>query len=129
MAKRIQLSRKRGWRKPDGTVVVSRPSRWGNPFRLDGTVDIKLLSSDTLDSLVALTHLQLKWGDGQPTTQGAVAAYHLALLRGQLRVTIDDVVRELSGHDLACWCKPGEPCHADVLLTIAGERSNPTETN
>jgi hypothetical protein len=30
--RRVQLSRKRGWRKPPGAVVVSRPTRWGNPF-------------------------------------------------------------------------------------------------
>ena len=23
---------------------------------------------------------------------------------------------ELRGKNLACWCKPGHPCHADVLL-------------
>lgn len=33
--------------------------------------------------------------------------------------TVEDVVRELRGKNLACWCKPGEPCHADVLLEIA----------
>ncbi len=26
---------------------------------------------------------------------------------------------ELRGKDLACWCKPDQPCHADVLLEIA----------
>jgi hypothetical protein len=34
--KRIQLRRTKGWRKPEGTIVVSRPSRWGNPFTLGG---------------------------------------------------------------------------------------------
>jgi len=29
------------------------------------------------------------------------------------------VRRELKGRDLACWCKPDESCHADVLLEIA----------
>jgi hypothetical protein len=29
---RIQLQRTIGWRLPAGAVVVSRPSRWGNPF-------------------------------------------------------------------------------------------------
>jgi hypothetical protein len=29
------------------------------------------------------------------------------------------VRRELRGKDLVCWCKPGKPCHADVLLEIA----------
>ena len=32
MPARIQLRRTKGWRKPEGAVVVSRPSRWGNPF-------------------------------------------------------------------------------------------------
>lgn len=22
---------------------------------------------------------------------------------------------------LCCWCKPGQPCHADVLLRLANE--------
>jgi hypothetical protein len=25
-------------------------------------------------------------------------------------------VSELRGENLACWCKPGAPCHADILL-------------
>jgi hypothetical protein len=25
----------------------------------------------------------------------------------------------LRGKNLACWCKPGQPCHADVLLKLA----------
>lgn len=28
-------------------------------------------------------------------------------------------IGELRGKNLACWCKPGKPCHADVLLEIA----------
>jgi hypothetical protein len=37
--KRIQLRRTKGWRKPEGAVVVARPSRWGNPYRIGGDVD------------------------------------------------------------------------------------------
>ena len=33
--RRVQLSRRKGWRKPENTVVVARPSRWGNPFPAD----------------------------------------------------------------------------------------------
>ena len=32
MPNRIQLRRTKGWRKPEGAVVVSRPGRWGNPY-------------------------------------------------------------------------------------------------
>jgi len=28
---------------------------------------------------------------------------------------------ELRGKDLACWCKIGEPCHADILLELANQ--------
>jgi len=27
---------------------------------------------------------------------------------------------ELAGKTLACWCAPGQACHADVLLELAG---------
>ena len=93
MAARIQLRRTKGWRKPAGAVVVARPSRWGNPFVVG--VD----------------------GD----RAACVARYRDALERGELTFTAADVRRELAGHDLACWCTPGEPCHADVLLAIAAD--------
>ncbi len=35
------------------------------------------------------------------------------------RAAIADGLAELRGKNLACWCKPGEPCHADVLLELA----------
>jgi hypothetical protein len=36
--------------------------------------------------------------------------------------TVEDVRAELAGKDLACWCRPSQPCHADVLLSIAAGR-------
>jgi hypothetical protein len=30
-------------------------------------------------------------------------------------------VSELRGKDLACWCRLGQACHADVLLKLANE--------
>ncbi len=32
---------------------------------------------------------------------------------------VRDHIHELRGRDLACPCKPGAPCHADVLLELA----------
>jgi Domain of unknown function (DUF4326) len=29
---RIHLRRTKGWRKPDGAIVVARPTKWGNPY-------------------------------------------------------------------------------------------------
>jgi hypothetical protein len=96
--KRIQLSRRAGWRKPPGALVVSRPSRWGNPF------------------VVTPSRSRAE----------AVHLYEEALRAGELSFTIDDVRRELSGRALACWCPLDGPCHADVLLAAAN-RSTPDE--
>lgn len=41
-------------------------------------------------------------------------AYAVERLRGN-----PNVFEPLRGKNLACWCKPGEPCHADVLLELA----------
>ena len=51
----------------------------------------------------------------------SVAQFRRALLAGDktLGFTIDEVRRELSGKNLACWCPLNEPCHADVLLEVA----------
>jgi hypothetical protein len=91
MPARVQLRRTKGWRKPDGAVVVARPTKWGNPFRVGV--------------------------DGGRSE--CVALYRVALTRGDLPVKPDDVRAELAGKDLACWCPAGLPCHADVLLRVA----------
>ena len=74
---------------PVGTVVVTRPTKWGNPHPL---------------SL---------------GREEAVRRYRDDLVAGRLPVTVEDVRRELRGRDLACYCRPDESCHADVLMKIA----------
>jgi hypothetical protein len=32
---------------------------------------------------------------------------------------VPQIREELAGKNLACWCRPDQPCHADVLLEIA----------
>jgi len=31
--RRLQRKRSKGWRKPEGSISVTRPGRWGNPFK------------------------------------------------------------------------------------------------
>lgn len=114
---RVQRKRQKGRRLPEGAVCVSRPSRWGNPYRLerrddwfDGTVSLVV---DSRDGTV------IDYGAKEFVANLAVEEYRRALLAGELRVTVEDVRRELRGKLLACWCKPGAPCHADVLLEVA----------
>lgn len=91
MPRRVQLRRTKGWRKPPGVVTVSRPSKWGNPYR---------------------------FGDDGDRAE-CMEPYRADLLAGEMSFSVDDVRHELAGADLACWCRLDQPCHADVLLELA----------
>ncbi len=94
--KRIQLRRTKGWRKPEGAVVVARPSPWGNPWKVGDPAP---------------------WKPDEPMDRaGAVGVYRYMVDTAEGRRVIR---AELTGRDLACWCPLDEPCHADVLLGIA----------
>ena len=97
MPKRIQLQRKKGWRKPEGAIVVARPAAWGNPYKVGDTVEVD-------GRLVRVTQ-----------------AIAVALFRIWVEQYADYARETLAGHDLACWCPLDQPCHADVLLEIAND--------
>jgi hypothetical protein len=63
---------------------------------------------------------------GHHTAEEAVALYRIDLIAGSLPFTIDDARRKLKGEYLICWCKPGAPCHADVLTFIPKGNANPS---
>jgi hypothetical protein len=86
---RIQRQRRQGWRLPTHAVSVTRPGRWGNPFRIgrDG------------DRAQVLQRFEAYAGDRLAHDPGWLAP--------------------LRGKDLACWCPEGIACHADILLRLA----------
>jgi len=135
---RIQLSRAKGWRMPLGAVKVDRTTRWGNPFNLKAPEHC----------WTAVAHGFR--GDPAGRQACSVALFEAWILRGAeaevsecglytekdgesvpiavgptIKVgappSLDDLRAELGGKDLACWCKPGQPCHAEVLLRLANE--------
>lgn len=87
--KRIQLSRKKGWRMPPNTVKVTRPGPWGNPFKV------------------------------QPgETNYFVVSCFRDYVRENPEFAAR-IRKELRGKNLACFCPLDRDCHADVLLEIA----------
>lgn len=70
---------------------VARPSPWGNPFVI-GFAGVH-------DATTSVEHFRV------------YAEKQLKLKPNWLFV--------LRSHNLGCWCEPGEPCHADVLLELA----------
>jgi hypothetical protein len=102
--KRIQLKRQKGWRKPPNTVVVARPTKWGNPYRIG-------------------SKLTDYWGPGQVLqVKDAAMAVELYEALIQARHWVGPDPDELRGKNLACWCPLSQPCHADVLLRLANRK-------
>ena len=91
--RRVQLSRRAGWRMPENTVKVDRSTRFGNPFRATGHSRQQVV--DAFRQWIEGAHVTEAW-DMQRAA-----------------------VRDLRGKNLACWCRLSDPCHADVLLDLA----------
>lgn len=99
MIERVQLSRKKGWKMPPNTVSVSRPGHWGNCYKI-GMPAPSWMRKETLE-----------------TAEDVVRAYkHMCLT---MPGKVMEIRTFLRGKNLACWCKPGTPCHADTLLELA----------
>lgn len=98
--RRVVMSRIKGWRMPPNTVCVDRRTMWGNPFKVGGRYKIMGQMAEIVTTLQAVTAYEhwLTSGDGQK---------------------IFARIGELRGFNLACWCKEGCNCHADVLLKWA----------
>jgi len=108
MPKRIQRKRTKNWRMPEGAVYVGRPSKWGNPFtgpdaveKYRNAISVFPPSDKTID----------EWMDA-----GGSGGMLLCLARRN-----PEVLNELSGKDLVCWCPLNKKCHADILLEIVKE--------
>ncbi len=99
MTKRIQRRRTKGWRKPDNAVIVTRPSKWGNPF-----------PASEHGAAWAVREFRA-WLSPSSVNRWP----HLTERRDRL---LRDI-HELRGKDLACWCADGDPCHADTLIELA----------
>jgi len=126
MTKRIQLSRRSGWKKPRGAVVVSRPSVFGNPF------SVKFWGHSRAVQLYRWM-LDGRWKKIRETVSAHTSnPLQLAMLMMELmliRHRINKALPELFGKDLACWCNPGESCHADVLLARARKPAAPAKAH
>jgi len=112
---RIVLSRGRGFNLQDISAarnglpaqVVARPGRWGNPFAIAQVMAETALGKD--EAQAECVERYRRWVSGEmPAMQSPGLPPDAAHIRA-----------ELAGKNLACWCKAGTPCHADILIDIA----------
>lgn len=105
MPVRVQRRRTKGWKWPEDSVYVGRPTAFGNPF-----------------SVTQKVKARARVGGGRgyravPTVEDAVECYRL-YLDGNPEL-VRRVKDELRGRDLMCWSPLDRPCNADILLEIA----------
>ena len=112
MAKRIQRQRTQGWRMPEGAVYVGRPTKWGNPFVIGSNLPAVFVH----DGVVVLWWTPRS--DSAPT-EARREAVRLFREWAYGPGSGWEMLSELRGKDLACWCPLDQPCHADVLLEWA----------
>lgn len=104
--RRVQLSRRKGYKLPENTVNVARPGKWGNPFIVGkhGTRERCVELFRLLCGGYVCVSFDAECGDAQ----------HRFMQHAKLHIA------DLRGKNLACWCRlDGKPCHADILLEAA----------
>ncbi|MFD7283177.1 DUF4326 domain-containing protein [Streptomyces sp. NPDC059862] len=119
---RIQRKRTKGW-QAGSAMIVDRGSRYGNPWRIQGTVliapDGTIQDLETPEAARKEASARYRdWLDGEgPDT------YSVGRKTFDRRRVLSSLTR-LKGRDLACTCslpRAGEPddCHAGVFLELA----------
>ena len=78
-------------------VSVCRPGKWGNPFVVGKPYETVAAGTAIVDD----------------------AAHAVRLFRAVALTRKAEIIAELKGKNLACFCAVGRPCHANVLLCIA----------
>lgn len=106
MPERVQRKRTKGFRLPQNTVCVTRPGKWGNPFSAAAYLAAGYKATP-IEAAQVCTEAYRLWLEGK---------HHWA--HGNPMPPPPDIAK-LRGKNLACWCKVGNPCHADVILELA----------
>lgn len=117
--RRIQLSRRKGWRLPAGAVKVDRTTPWGNVVAVGSEMHVEGIDGHMYNFFVS---------------PAIAVAIHRDIVLERLKREPDHL-DELRGLNLACWCKlcamhahgrrhgvlcsVCEPCHVDNLLELA----------
>ena len=123
--KRIQRKRTRGWRMPEGAVYVGRPSKWGNPYKVGEIATACGQHKDVQIDILVDADLAVVMFRSFAAERMKPKFYGGGYIGSMLAASWSERIRELAGHDLACWCPLEDaegnrvPCHADVLLELA----------
>ena len=115
---RVQRKRTKGWKMPVNTKSVTRPGKFGNPYKIGewnvwAVVDLK--TGKSLKDILIEKNGENKYHSVEDT----LLAFREKIKHSSAFKRI--IKRELIGKNLACFCPLSSPCHADILLEVANE--------
>lgn len=132
--KRIKRERTKGWRMPENSVYVGRPSKLGNPFyEQDGFIFVPNLVNKKYHIPIAfigdmpleqqrqeLVNCYRQWLNGEKEFYG------IPFDGGNHKLfptppTTEEIREFVNGRDPVCWCSLDKQCHADVIIKILAE--------
>ena len=126
--KRIQRKRTKGFKLPENTVCINRPTKWGNPFKLMGD----MIYIDAGHRRKVFSKWVCFYDNGGHTIEEVVQLFSDMIIDTRLHYVEPEIkerfkvmqesISELKGKHLACFCKEGKICHGDILLELANEK-------
>lgn len=120
---RIQRKRTKGWTMPENTVSVTRPGPYGNPFKIGHhykkydpgagipRMGMRFIYTEAFEGYQDKTYTTIK------TVEESIEWYKW-YLSTYGEDFIKKIKEKLAGKNLMCWCRVGDPCHADLLLEL-----------
>lgn len=80
----------------DYDVLIDRTTKWGNPYSSKPSKLAKFETNNRKES---------------------IAKYKKWITEGKGKYLLKHL-NELKGKKIACWCKPNQSCHGDVLIEL-----------
>jgi hypothetical protein len=104
-------------------LAITRPGKWGNPYKIKGQVNVK--TGATRYWVEAYFHPACTTFNGYFPDEQTALAKSLEMYEADTRKSkrLMGAIRsgELHGKRLGCFCEAGAPCHGDVLVKLDRE--------
>lgn len=107
---------------PEGALYVGRPTIFGNPWSRELCVRTNIFRPEAIPK-ICVTNFRawLNHGDREYRGAGDYGPFPIYVTLHDRRLELLQRIPELRGKQLACWCRLGKPCHADVLAELANK--------
>lgn len=109
---RLQRKRTKGFKLPPGTICVTRPGPWGNPFRMQSAIEAGYANTEAEARALCVECFE-DW-----LLKGDLSEWWFGASRDSW-LWMRENLSTLASQKVACFCPLNRPCHADVLAKWA----------